>query len=249
MLLKTKQRCDKINYIYLGWVSVNKINILAFDKLDSTSTYAKENAASLPLPSIITANHQTAGRGRRGNSFYSPENTGLYMTVIFEAPENCELLTPKAAVAVCKVLENHGIFPKIKWVNDLFYNSKKVCGILAERFIIEGKAVVSVGIGINLKTESFPDELSIAGSINLECDKTSLAQEIALGLISDTDSEEIISEYRKRLFILGRNIFYSENGQIYSAVATDISKNCNLIVKLSDGSFKALSSGEISIKI
>ncbi len=228
---------------------MNKINILAFDKLDSTSTYAKENVASIPLPSVITANSQTAGRGRRGNSFYSPEDTGLYMTVIFESPDDCGLLTPKAAVSVCKALENRGISPKIKWVNDLFYNSKKVCGILAERFIRNGKAIVSVGIGINLKTEVFPDELPMAGSVNLECDKSKLAEEIALGLISDIPSQDIISEYKSRLFVLGRNITYTKDNKIHSALAVDINENCNLIVRLADGRFETLSSGEISIKI
>ncbi len=228
---------------------MSKINILAFDTIDSTSTYARKNAASIPLPSVIIANSQTAGRGRRGNSFYSPENTGLYMTVIFEAPECCELLTPKAAIAVCEALEKHGISPKIKWVNDLFYNSKKVCGILSERFTVNGKTIVSVGIGINLKTEIFPDELPMAGSINLECDKTKLAEEIALGLISDIPSRDIITEYKKRLFILGKDISYFKNGRIYSALAVDINESCNLIVKLADGSYETLSSGEISIKI
>ena len=228
---------------------MSKINILVFDTLDSTSTYAKKNAASLSLPSVITANLQTAGRGRRGNSFYSPENTGLYMTVIFDAPENCDLLTPKAAVTVCRVLEKYGVSPKIKWVNDLFFNSKKVCGILSERYICDGKAVVSIGIGINLKTEVFPDDLPMAGSINLECDKTKLAEEIALGLISDIPSQDIISEYRERLFILGKEITYSKNGKAFSALAVDINESCNLIVKHTDGSFDTLSSGEISIKI
>ena len=228
---------------------MSKINILAFDEIDSTSTYARKNISSLPLPSIITASFQTAGRGRRGNSFYSPQNTGLYMTVVFESPQNCELLTPKAAVAVCKVLEKYGIKPKIKWVNDLFYNSKKVCGILTERFITEGKAIVSVGIGINLKTENFPDDLPIAGSIDLECDKTKLAEEIAQCLLSDISDTEIISEYKKRLFILGKIISFSRDGTVYSATAVDINESCNLIVKHADGRHETLSSGEISIKI
>ena len=228
---------------------MNKINILTFDSIDSTSTYAKKNANMLPLPSLIIANHQTSGRGRHGNSFYSPEQTGLYMTVIFESPESCDLLTPKAAVTICEVLEGYGISPKIKWVNDLFYNSKKVCGILAERFIVNGKTIVSVGIGINLKTEIFPDELPMAGSINLECDKTKLAEEIALGLISDASSKKILSAYKERLFVLGKEITFTKDNIISTAIAVDINENCNLIVKLFDGSYDTLSSGEISIKI
>ncbi len=228
---------------------MNKINILAFDTIDSTSTYAKNKASDLPLPSLITANSQTAGRGRRGNSFYSPENTGLYMTVIFEAPADSGLLTPKAAVAVCQVLEEYGINPQIKWVNDLFLNSKKVCGILAECFVSNGRTLVSVGIGINLKTENFPDDLPTAGSINLECDKEKLASDIAKRLLEEMNSESVVSEYRKRLLVLGREISFVKNGTEYSALAVDINESCNLIAKHTDGRLETLSSGEISIKI
>lgn len=228
---------------------MSKINILAFDSLSSTSTYARENAETLPLPSLITANSQTAGRGRRGNSFYSPENTGLYMTVVFAAPESCDLLTPAAAVAVCEVLEKYGIYPKIKWVNDLFLNGKKVCGILAERFITQGRAIVCIGIGINLKTEVFPDELAMAGSINLDCDKSKLAEEIAECLLKERTNEYILSEYKKRLFILGKEISFSSDGVAQTACAVDINESCNLIVRYPDGRTQTLSSGEISIKI
>lgn len=225
------------------------INTLFFDSLDSTNTYAKNNADSLPLPSLIIADEQTAGRGRRGNSFFSPKDTGLYMTLVFESPESCDLLTPKAAVAVCRILEKYNIEPKIKWVNDIFVNSKKVCGILAERFLVNGKPIVATGIGINLTTSDFPNELPSAGSINLVCDKKALAKEIAEELFSDISDKKIISAYKERLFILGKEIVYQQNGINHSAVAVDINESCNLIVKHSDGSFETLFSGEISIKI
>lgn len=228
---------------------MSKINILFFESLDSTSTYAKQNAASLPLPSLIIANEQTAGRGRRGNSFFSPKDTGLYMTVIFESPDSCELLTPKAAVAVCRILEINGIEPKIKWVNDIFVSDKKVCGILAERFLVNKKPIVAIGIGINLTTADFPSELTAAGSINLICDKKALAEEITQELLSDITYEKIISEYKKRLFILGKEITCQQNGISCSATAVDVNESCNLIVKHSDGRLETLSSGEISIKI
>jgi biotin-(acetyl-CoA carboxylase) ligase len=89
----------------------------------------------------------------------------------------------------------------------------------------------------------------MAGSINLECDKTELAKETAHCLLSDISDSEIISEYRKRLFILGENLIFTKNGEIHSATAVDINQNCNLIVKHTDGSYETLSSGEISIKI
>lgn len=225
------------------------INILYFDLLDSTSTYAKQNAADLPLPSLIIANEQTAGRGRRGNSFFSPKDTGLYMTLVIESPENCDLLTPAAAVTVCRVLEKHGVEAKIKWVNDIFVNHRKVCGILSEKYIINGKPVVAIGIGINLTTEKFPDELTSAGSVNLECSKTALAREIADDLISQLKKSDTVEEYRKRLFILGKTIEFTRNNIGFFAEAIDINELCNLVIKYPDETTDTLSSGEISIKI
>ena len=94
---------------------MSEINTVIFESVPSTNTYAKENVASLPMPSLIIANEQTAGRGRHGKTFYSPKDTGLYMTLVFPAPdEECELLTPAAAVAVCSVLESVGCVPEIK---------------------------------------------------------------------------------------------------------------------------------------
>ncbi len=220
--------------------------------VNSTNTYAKENIGSLILPCQITADEQTAGRGRRGNSFFSPKATGLYMTLVFPAPENCELLTPSAAVAVCHVLKNHGIQPQIKWVNDVFTNGRKVCGILTERFLNGQNSYIALGVGINLTTEIFPENLAIAGSVNLECDKTELAREIAREILEyaeNPDDNYVIAEYRRFLFVIGRNIIYSKNNVEYSAVVNGINEQCNLIVTRADGTEDILSSGEISIKI
>lgn len=228
---------------------MSQINIQYFETIDSTNTYAKRYALTLSLPALIIADEQTAGRGRRGNSFFSPKNTGLYMTLVTDEPNNPELITPAAAVAVCKVLERHGVMPKIKWVNDLFYNKKKVCGILSERIAANKKNIIAIGIGINLTTAEFPEELSLAGNINLDIKKEKLAEEIANELLIQINSCETVSEYRKRLFILGNEISYSYNGITQTAMAVDINECCNLIVRNSDGSTRILSSGEISIKL
>lgn len=222
-----------------------------FKIINSTSTYAKENASLLDLPALITADEQTSGRGRRGNSFYSPKDTGLYMTLLIPAPTNCELLTPAAAVAVCKELEKLGAKPKIKWVNDVFVSGKKVCGILTELFEKDGRYYVAIGIGINLTTADFPSELTSAGSVGIECIKAELSEKIAESIVdyvNKPNPQNIIDEYRNRFFIIGKNITYWKNNIEFSAVAVGINESCNLIVKLSDGSTDVLSSGEISIK-
>lgn len=227
------------------------MNIIKFNQIDSTSTYARLNAPDLPLPSLIIAESQSAGRGRRGNSFYSPNGTGLYMTLLFEAKNEIPLVTPAASLAVCKALnEFFGIDAKIKWVNDVFYNKKKICGILSECFSVNGKRLIAVGVGINLTTADFPDSLPNAGSIGQSCNKTALAETLCryiLDYAENPDDNAVAEEYEKQLFIIGRQISFSENGTAYSAVVKGINSQCNLIVELKDKSLKTLSSGEISI--
>ncbi len=230
---------------------MDKLIYYKFDTLTSTNTYARENINTLALPCVITADMQTAGRGRRGNSFYSPSGTGLYMTAVFEAPADCSLLTPIAAVAVCKTLETKGFDPKIKWVNDIFIDYKKVCGILTEIFTNNAKNIIALGIGINLTTTDFPDYLNCASSLGRDIDKDSLAKEITemiLDYCENPDNNLITDEYSQRLFIIGKNISFKRNNIEYTATVKGINEICNLIVTLADGTEDILSSGEISIK-
>lgn len=227
---------------------MNKLSFLKFDSLPSTNTYAKENIMNLSLPCIITADMQTAGRGRHGNKFYSPSGTGLYMTAVFEAPDDCSLLTPLAAVAVCKVLESKDFEPKIKWVNDIFIENKKICGILTEIFNYNNKNIIALGIGLNITTTDFPDELSCASSLGKDINKDDLAQSITQTILEFPENNKITSDYSDRLFIIGKKINYKKNNIDYSATVKGINDSCNLIVTLDDGSEDILSSGEISIK-
>lgn len=224
-----------------------------FESLDSTSSYARRNAASLSLPCIITASHQTNGRGRTGKSFFSPKDTGLYMTLLLNSNPKADLITPAAAVAVCKAIEAlTDITPSIKWVNDIFVNNKKVCGILSECFTVDKTTYIAVGVGINLTTGEFPEELTQAASLGINCPKERLAELIAEGIteyVRFPDKEYILNEYGNRLFIVGKTVNYEKNGIPYTATVEGINEFCNLIVKNDDGSVDTLSSGEISIKL
>lgn len=175
------------------------------------------------------------------------------MTLVFSPDKPLELITPAAAVAVCEALEDFGVQNLgIKWVNDIFLDGKKVCGILCEHFFEGGKEYLSAGIGINLTTDEFPEQLTTAGSINLDLPKAELSDAIAEKLLkyaNNPNNSFVCSEYEKRLFFLGENISFIQNGIPFSAVALGINNNCNLKVLLPDSSVKVLSSGEISIKI
>lgn len=230
-----------------------EFNRVHFESVDSTSSYARRNAETLPLPCIITASHQTSGRGRTGKSFFSPRDTGLYMTLLIEANPKADLVTPAAAVAVCKAIEAMtDITPSIKWVNDIFVSGKKVCGILSECFTVGKTTYIAVGVGINLTTAEFPEELTQAASLGVDCQKNELSALIAEGIaeyISLPDNEYILDEYRNRLFVIGKTVNYDKNGIRYTATVEGINDSCNLIVKNDDGSSDILSSGEISIKL
>ena len=237
-------------------------DVTVLDTVDSTNTYAKKAAADGAKDgSVILSRTQTAGRGRRGKSFFSPCDTGLYMSIIRhpkKQPKDIAMITVAAAVAVSEAIESLcGCEAKIKWVNDIFINNKKVCGILTEAVtdLETGIAeTVIVGIGVNMTTESFPDGIdSIAAS--LECrgvTRSRLAAEIINRFdraFDMMDSPEIIQKYRQRSLVIGKDIFILHGDEMIPAHADSINDAGNLIVTLSDGTEKVLSSGEVSVRL
>ena len=128
------------------------ISLEAASVCPSTNRALKERAPSLPAWHALIALEQTQGRGRLGRSFFSPAGTGLYMSVLLRpslAPEDVPLITPAAAVAVCRALEELGSDrAQIKWVNDVYIGGRKVCGILTEAG--PGLGYVVVGVGVNV---------------------------------------------------------------------------------------------------
>lgn len=236
----------------------NDIEVLVFDELTSTNTLAKQYLAD-GKSYLIASSGQTAGRGRFGRSFYSPAGSGLYFSLAFpwkrkEAPV---LLTTMAAVAVAKVLEEtFEIEVAIKWVNDLFFKGKKISGILTEAVTdLESGQTLSlvVGIGINLTSpeKGFPPEISgIAGAvtdgsrtINRNVLIADISNEIA-ETIMKLPSRAYLDEYRKRCFIIGREVIL-DSGQVI--VAEDISDDGALIYR-ENKEMLELSAGEINLK-
>lgn len=236
--------------------SLDHWQIILLDTVDSTNNYAKGIVPELQGgPAVVVADHQTAGRGRRGNSFFSPSGTGIYMSVVTQ-PElsPATLITVAAAVAVCKACEElTKISPQIKWVNDIFVENRKICGILTEGIInVESNTLdtVIIGIGVNLSTESFPDEIKdIAGSIgSKEINRNMLIGKIlnCLSYALSSDKETILTEYKRRLMVLGKSISYMLNGEAHFGIAKDINDIGNLIVETQSGT-DVLTAGEISI--
>lgn len=237
-----------------------------FEELDSTNRYLKEKATDgVPEGTVIIANRQSAGRGRLGRSFFSPEEKGIYMSALLcpDIPlERAVLITSMAAVAVANAVERvSGMEAKIKWVNDIFLNGKKVCGILTEAGINAEQGTLDyavLGIGVNVGKMKFPEELKdIATSVSNECgipvSKERLIDEILKELdkwYPTLSDGSFLEESRKRSLLLGKEILVLDEtvpGGSYPAKAMNINELGNLIVE-KDGIVQVLNSGEVSIR-
>jgi len=224
--------------------------VLVYETIDSTNILAEKLAKEYSDPLLIVSESQTDGRGRNGKSFYSP-STGLYMSLVTHPDSDfysMNTVTCGTSVAVVRAIENlTDLKPKIKWVNDIYVDNKKVCGILCRALGGNGRVEhLITGVGVNISTETFPDEIKdTAGSLRRKIDKNVLAAEIANNLIFVAD---YMSEYREKSCVIGQEITYSKNGVSFDAVAVDIDDNGGLIVF--DGKEKAtLTGGEITVRI
>ncbi|MBE5925509.1 MAG: biotin--[acetyl-CoA-carboxylase] ligase [Lachnospiraceae bacterium] len=241
---------------------LQNIDIHIFDSIDSTNTYLKKicNSTNGEFTTII-ANEQTNGRGRLGRNFFSPADTGIYMS--FEIKPDMHIsdatfITTATSVAVCKAIENvTNLNPKIKWINDIYIDNKKVCGILAEAVTDVNTGVLQsiiIGIGINVATSKdiFPDEIKdVATSLNKDIDRNQLIASILnhFYIIYNNSSATYMNEYKSRSLIIGKKIYYIKNGQNYYATALDFTDNGGLIVKNDNGTVETLTSGEISLRL
>ena len=238
----------------------DRFSVSYYPVIDSTNTEAKrlilsENADMR----IIVAGEQTNGRGRRGRSFYSPDHTGIYMTLLvptYLPIENILSVTTAASVAVeAGIKKVTGIQTGIKWVNDIYLNDKKIAGILCETVTNhQERKFVIIGIGINVSTDNFPDDISaIAGNLtNESLDHCILISQIAKSIIyffDNPDDTSYLKEYKENSIVLGKKVIYEQNGIKFDAIAIDIDEKGGLIVQQPDGTCITLSTGEITLRL
>ena len=247
---------------YLGGVH----DIFVLKTVGSTNAYLRELAPKGAAEgTLVVASEQTHGQGRRGRSFFSPADTGLYMSILLRpkfAVNEAVKITSLAAVAVCLALEKEcGVSPQIKWVNDIFVNGKKAAGILTEAaFDMENGALeyAVLGIGINVypPENGFPEELSgIAGAVvgehtgDLRNRLAAAVYEQFMQLYALLPDNSYLDEYRKRLMWRGEQILVltGADGQ-EPAVLVDVDENCALRVRYENGGCGLLTSGEIAIR-
>ena len=241
------------------------IDIEVYDILDSTNLKARQlSDDGASHGTVVIALQQTAGRGRLGRDFFSPRE-GLYLSIIIKpsfALDRAAAVTTAAAVAVAEAVEKVcGKQAGIKWVNDIFLNGKKVCGILTEAVSdVETGMIDSLvlGIGINVTTppEAFPPEVrQIAGPVFEPGEKSIPKNELAANLLNEVlgHAEELgshrhMEEYRKRCFILGKNVRFHKEEKDYTGVAKEICDDGSLLVALDQGGDIRLQSGEVSVR-
>lgn len=243
-------------------------SIHIYDTLGSTNDTLQEMAlAGAPEGTAVLTKHQTAGRGRMGRSFYSPADTGLYLSILLRPdlpPEAALSLTPMAAVSAAEAIaEVTGIQTQIKWVNDLLLGKKKVCGILAQSQLTEdgsrlAHAVIGIGINLQPPREGFPPELAeIAGALYDRAEDVSpqlcenLGEAVCKHIMADythLQEKRYLKPYRERLCVLGKPILVAENDTVREAVALDVDDDLRLLVRYADGTEIWRSTGEIRIR-
>lgn len=251
---------------YMSDAYQNKFQFDIYNQLGSTNTTAKELAEEGREEGfVVIAEEQTAGRGRQGRKFFSPSQSGVYMSVILR-PNDRELspahFTTMTAVAVSEAIEElSGKKMDVKWVNDIYFEEKKICGILTEGAIdMEhgGLSYVVIGIGINVQapTEGYPEELEeIVTSISSDNHSLFINRNQLIAKVLEHMWEyykkfpevHFYEGYKERSFLIGRNVNVLDKSKELPAKVLDISPQFELIVQFENGEIKHLNSGEVRI--
>ena len=239
--------------------------IYYFDSIDSTNTKAKELAEEgHPSGTLVVADRQTAGKGRRGRSWESPSGIGIFMTLMLKPeinPNHASMLTLVAAMATTRAIRRvTGVPAMIKWPNDIVMNGKKVCGILTEMSAqFDYINHIVIGIGINVHNEDFPEEIAqTASSIYLESGqhihRASLIEafleefeDVYAEYLKTEDMEGLVKEYDAMLVNRGRQVRVLDPKEPFEGKAMGITKKGELIVDTWE-SRKLVSSGEVSVR-
>lgn len=247
-------------------IPASALKLTVLDSIDSTNNYCKGLPYTDPATAVI-ANHQSSGRGRYGRSFVSPKGTGIYLTYSFQPRfpiQEISQVTTVAAVLTHQVLSRvSGATLGIKWVNDIYRDNLKICGILTEALgsLDSGNFErVIIGIGINCLKGGFPPELSgIAGSLSDSAQPAFTRNQIASELIRELHctfdgaeslhASQYLEYYREHCFIIGRQVTVTETGKApVSAYVEGVDDQYHLLVQTRDGR-RCLSGGEVSLKL
>ena len=233
----------------------------------STNTVLRDKAEKgAPEGYVLAAQEQTAGKGRRGRTFHSPAKHGIYFSLLLRPgnkANDATLITSAAAVATAKAIKDiFNVETGIKWVNDLYTDAGKICGILTEATIgmesgLVESAVLGIGVNITKPAEGYPENLNgIIAALTMRhtrkdserCRLIAATLDHFWKYYENLSGREFLNEYRARSIVLGRDILVLSNNEEKPAQAIEINDNCELIVRYENNEVAALSSGEVSIK-
>lgn len=237
----------------------------ALKTVDSTNNEAKRWAQQgAPHGSLFVADEQTGGKGRLGRVWKSPAGTGLWFSVLLRpkaVPEQVTGLTLTAGLSVAKAIQKlTGCKAQIKWPNDVVIGSQKVCGILTEMAAeMESVEYVIPGIGVNVNTESFPEEIAFkATSLYLSTGKKWSRAELLGAILQEMEClldrqeqggvQAILEEYRENCVTIGRKVSTQRGNIRLSGIAEDVTEGGELVVRQSNGSQLVINSGEVSVQ-
>ena len=239
--------------------------IIYKEEIDSTNLEAARLVDSLPHGTVIAAEAQTAGRGRRGRSWVSRKGENLYFSLLLKpefGPERASMLTLVMALAVAEGIEQiYGCKPQIKWPNDIVVNDRKVCGILTE-MQLEAAAIkcVIVGVGINVNQMTFEEDgLTYASSLQKETglckDRKELLERVIDRFMAwykvfceQGTLQPMKAAYEARLANLDREVRVLDPKGEYTGTALGINEHGELVVRMEDGSLEVIYAGEVSVR-
>lgn len=240
--------------------------VLYKDEIDSTNTWAKREAEmGASEGSVLVADMQTAGKGRRGRSWSSPSGHSVYMSLILRPdilPERASMLTLVAGLSVAQaVRDDLGLDAWIKWPNDVVISGKKICGILTEMSLqMECINYVVIGIGINVNLKDLPEDIADkATSLCLEKGENVHRAEVIAAVLYRFEKNyfrflkrgnlaDVKDSYNEILVNCGRKICVLEPGNEYTAVSGGINEKGELLVTKDDGTKEAVYAGEVSVR-
>ncbi len=251
---------EPISASLLAQAITEPLSIRVESTLDSTSLEAKRMVrAGKCAPTLIVAEAQTSGRGRLGRAFYSPPNCGVYLTVLYplDTPlTHAVSVTGAASVAVFRAIRRAvGVVVGIKWVNDLYWQNRKICGILTEAVTDpDGKHYLSVGIGLNLYPTEFPEELADkAGSLGaIKVSRNEMIAAIVnelMPFLKNPFDRSWLADYRRYSIVIGEAVMWIQNGEARKGIAVGINDDGELITVSPDGETTVLRTGEISLRL
>jgi len=277
-----------VNITNINKILIDKLSgasgpdFLLYDKVSSTNDVLKDIVTGSETSDVIITDEirnkakegfsvislaQTKGKGRSGRSFFSPSDCSIYLSILVKpniSVEDSLLITPMAAVAVHDAIrEICGIEAGIKWVNDLYINNRKICGILTEGSVGSSReleyAIIGIGINVYMPAEPVPEELKdVYGTI---FDSDTATDECILGKLmvsvikntlryyGEINERTFINQYRDAMFLKGMKVIYVSGNDETEVVVKDVDNDMRLVVIDANNKIHHLKDGEVRLKL